>query len=245
MNAKQTNRLASYTATEALLKANPDIANVPELPGKVAAFSEKIAEINRLAKTQTQPVQARTTERDQMLEEMTDATLELAGYVRSAARTLKRPQLAQSVQVGAASFRRARRSHRMWFAQRVHDAAAGVLENLAPFGVTAEKLAAFQARIQVAGARVNMPRETVAEKRGATEQLQRPFADLDAFVRDELDPLVFPMRKTDPEWFSTYRAALAIVDRRGPRRRAEAEASAVADAANAAPAGEPGTKAAA
>lgn len=245
MNAIQTNRLASYTATEALLKANPAIAKVSELPGTLAVFSEKIAEINRLAKTQTQPVQARTTERDRMLEEMTDMTLELAGYVRSVARALNRPQLAQSVQVGAPSFRRARRSHRMWFAQRVHDAAAGVLDKLAPFGVTAEWLAAFLGRIQLAGARVNMPRETVAEKRGATEQLRRAFADIEGFVRDELEPLVFPMRKTHPEWYSTYRAALAIVDRRGRRRKAEPEPGAPASEIPREGSTEPGTQLAA
>ena len=218
MNNKQTNKLASFTATEAVLQATPEIASVPGLPELLAVFSAKVGEINRLAKTQTQPIQPRTAERDGILDAMTDMTLQIAGYVRSVARETGTPQLAQDVRVGVASFRRARRSHRVWFAQRVLDAARGVLPQLGAYGVTAETLVTLEARIQAATQRVNLPRETVGAKRAATRRMAELFVEVEALLDDGIDALVYPLRLRHPEFHATYEAARLVVNRPGGRK---------------------------
>lgn len=212
MNAKQTNRLASYTATESLLKAAPEVVGVAGFPAMLATLSAKTGEINRLAKDQTQPLQVRTTERDLILEAMTELTLEVAGFVRAVAREAALPQLALSVQVGLGSFRRARHSHRMWFAQRVLDAAQTVLPQLGAYGVTAATLADLQARILEATQRVNLPRETVAAKRAATLRLVVLLDEVETLLDDGIDPMVFPLRKIHPEFYATYEATRLVVD---------------------------------
>ncbi len=68
MNTKQSNKMASYGAVEALLRATPEIADVAGLPDKLAVLSAKVGEINSLAKTQTQPLRAGMTERDLVLD---------------------------------------------------------------------------------------------------------------------------------------------------------------------------------
>lgn len=235
MNKYQTNKLASYTATERLLKATPEIDDVPGLPAKVARLSAKVGEINSLAKTQTQPIQVRTTERDLMLGAMTEMTLEIAGFVRTVARELQRPPLAQAVQVGVGSFRRARLSHRVWFAQRVLDAAQTVLPQLGTYGVTAETVATLQGLIQSATENVNLPRETVGVKKAATQQLVSLFADVDALLEEEIDPLVFPLRKTLPGFFSAFESARSVFDVPGTRQAEEEPEDGSASAGSNAP----------
>lgn len=217
MNKTQSNKLASYLAAEAVLKANPEIASVSGLPAKVAMLSEKIAEINALAGTQTQPIEASTARRDQIFEAMAEMTLEIAGAVANVARDHAMHDLLQVVRVGRTAFRHLRRSHRIWIAQRVHDAALSVLDRLGVYGVTAESLASFLARITAAAEGVHMPRTTVVAKKAATEHLVSLFQATDALLRDEIDRLVIRLRKVQPEFYAGYRSARRIVDVRGRR----------------------------
>lgn len=236
MNKVQSNKLASYTATEAVLKSNPEIASVTGLPAKVAVLSERIAEINALAGTQTQPLEASTARRDQIFEAMAETTLEVAGAVANVARDHTMPDLLQVVRVGRTAFRHLRRSHRIWIAQRVHDAALSVLDRLGVYGVTAETLATFLARITTASEGVHMPRTTVAAKKAATERLVSLFQATDTLLSEEIDRLVIRLRKVQPEFYAAYRTARRIVDVRG-RRAGTAEAGAPSGASTPAPSG--------
>lgn len=224
MNTYQHNKLDAYNAVEALLTSTPEIANVPGLPAKVAVLSSKTGEINSLAQTQTQPLQASTTKRDKLLKEMTEMTLDIAGYIKTVAREQNLPELAELVVIGA-GYQRMRRAHRVIIAQRVADAAQTVLSHLGSYGVTADTLASLRAKIQIAGSGLTIPRSTTVVKKAATTKLAALFAEVDILLREQIDPLIFPLRKTEIEFYARYSAARSIVDRRGPRRGTREEAS--------------------
>jgi len=218
MNTKQSNKLASYGAIEALLQATPEISSVTGLPEKVLMLRAKVAEINSLATTQTQPFRASALARDQRLDQMADQALEIAGLITTLARDIKAPQLAEAVEVGRGSFRRARRSHRQWFAQRVLDTAQSVLPQIAAYGVTAETLDALKARIDAAVAGMHAARGAAVDKVAATRRLVELFREVDELLDDKIDRLVFRLRKNLPDFNARYEAAREIVDRRGSRR---------------------------
>lgn len=222
MNTRQTNKLASYTAVERLLASTPEIAEVPGLPDKWAMLRDHVAEINRLACTQTQPIRASMAHRDQVLEELCDEALELAGLITSLARDLDKPHLAESVEVGRRAFRRVRPSHRLWFAQRVLDTARSTLSQLGPYGITAETLMAFEAQLAAAAKGLTLTRSTSNAKRTATEELTRFFRKTDRLLSDQIDRLVFRLRKRHPEFLHHYTTARRIVHLRG-RRAAQVE----------------------
>lgn len=216
MNSKQSNKLASYAAVEAALQANPEIESVPGLPAKLAMLSARMGEIKSLANTQTQPIQAGTARRDQLLEEMTGTTLEIAGFITSIAREQNLPDLLRTVDVGP-GFRRARRAHRLVLAQRVFEAAQTVLPHFGSYGVGAETLAAFQAQIVAADKGLTIPRSTIVAKKGATVKLAGLFDEVDVLLKDHIDRLVFPLRKARVEFYASYLAARSVVDRPGGR----------------------------
>jgi len=224
MKTEQKNKLVSYTAAEAVLRANPEVANVPGLPAKLAAFSNRIAEIHDLALVQGQPLAVSLAKRDALFASMARLTTKVAGAVMNVARDRRLDELAAAVQFRRSALRHARPPERLWLARRVLGAAHGVPEALAVYGVTADTLADFQARIDAAADGVHMVRTTVTARRAATERLRIMIRETDLMLREELDPLVEQMREEQPQFHADYRAAREVVDVRGSRAPAGAPA---------------------
>ena len=87
--------------------------------------------------------------------------------------------------------------------------------------VTGDTLAEFQARIDAASDGVHMARTTVTARRAATERLRVLLREMDAMLREELDPLVEQLAENQPQFHADYRAAREVVDVPGSRPPAE------------------------
>ena len=60
-----------------------------------------------------------------------------------------------------------------------------------------------------------MPRTTVAARKVATAQLAEAFADMDAFLKGQLDPVMIGVGQKDPTLYAQYQAARIVIDRPG------------------------------
>ena len=216
MKASYHNKLDAYDSSLRVLRE-------PESPlrrsaianEKIAAVDGMIASIKTLASRQAEPVRGSLQNRDQILEDMQAAALQLGNLVLSFAASKKNSELAAQVRLRPSSFA-GRKANSVQLAQRVHAAAASVAaEELAPYGVTPELLAQLQAHITAADAALSGPRTVAARKQGATKQLPALFKTLDATFEDEIDPLVRAHEKQHPEFCARYKAARIIIDRRG------------------------------
>lgn len=204
-----------YRAVKALLQVATETSGIAALPARLTAFVNQIATIDELDRAQNIPTHGKVGDRDARLQELIDQTLELAGYAVSYARQHGLRDLEETVTVSSADFRRLRLTRRPGLAQQVYDAIAPIVAQLAPYGVTAETLAAHQAAIDLAKAAVTEPRATVTAKRTATETMAKAFAEADDMLESHIDPLVFPLRKTHPEFYAEYRARREVVARSG------------------------------
>lgn len=204
-----------YRAVKALLQVATETSGIAALPARLTAFVTAIATIDELDRAQNMPIRGKVEDRDARLEELIDQTLELAGFAVSYAREHGLHDLEEKVTVSPADFRNLRLTRRPGLAQQVHDALVPIVAQLAPYGVTAETLAAHQAAIDVATTAVTEPRATVTAKRTATETMAKAFAEADALLETHIDPLLFPLRKTQPEFYAEYRARREVVARSG------------------------------
>lgn len=204
-----------YRAVQALLQVATETSGVAALPARLAAFVTAIAMIDELDRAQNLPIRGKVDDRDARIQELIEQTLELAGFAVSYAREHGLRDLEEKVNVSAADFRRLRITRRPGLAQQVHDAIVPIVAQLAPYGVTAETLAAHQAAIGVARAAVSEPRATVTTKRSATEAMVKAFAEADDLLETHIDPLLFPLRKTHAEFYAEYRARRQVVARSG------------------------------
>lgn len=219
MNKKQSNKLATYLAVQAVFAANADVAGLPGFPGKLEELGAKVGEIEDLAKSQAQPTQGQTAQREDLFEAMIETTLDVAGVVLAVANRQSLPVLARAVSISRTVFERSRRPHCVWLAERVLEAAQSVASQLVNYGVTETVLQRLQDRIQAAREAVTQPRATIAAKRAASVALGHAYRQADALLRGQIDPLVYALRTSHREFYAAYRSARRVVDVRGTRRR--------------------------
>lgn len=219
MNTRQNNKLASFIATQAVLEAHPEIATMPGLPGKVAEFSAKVAELNRLGETQEQGIDGKMARRDQILEQMAALTLRVAGVVLTVANEQKRTEIAAAVRLAPGDFGRLRRTRRPWLARQVLQAARTIQSQLEVYGVTAEVVDSLETRIEAALSALAEPRTTIADKRSATRRIPVVIGEIDLLLEETLDGLLLPTQITHPAFYEAYRVTRQVLDLRGPRRR--------------------------
>jgi len=101
---------------------------------------------------------------------------------------------------------------RMQLMQQVHDAAKDVLAQLTDYGVTAAILTDLQTKIDAANALLPVRRATVITRRVATAKLAGAFRKMHTLIAKELDPLVEPLRLTDPDNYALYQAARLTIN---------------------------------
>jgi hypothetical protein len=204
-----------YAAVVTALQAAPESLGVAALPARRQRLEDIIARIYHLAQIQKQTTRGKTARRDELSESMIDLVLDVASAVAAYAAEHRLTELAKTVEVSGTTFRRMRLPHRPVLAQQIHDQAESLLAELAAYNVTAEMLADLQARIGLLKAWLDQPRSMIRAKSAATAQLATAFREAHALLEGQIDRLVFPLRKTHPEFYADYQQARAIWSPRG------------------------------
>jgi len=217
MNKKQHNKRVSYHATLAALEAMPGVDSIAGLPAELAAFRAKMGEMISLAQMQEEALAGKRLRRDELLDEMVDAAVDIAALVSAYADKHKLVELASLVRVEPGDFARTRRSARTVLAKSILDAAHAVLPELAPYGVTAEMLEDLDLRITAALEGLHQPRTGIVERKTATGRLAALFDEIDALLDNQIDRLVYRVRKSFPSAYASYRSAREIIDHTGRR----------------------------
>ncbi|MBI5382970.1 MAG: hypothetical protein HZA31_13815 [Opitutae bacterium] len=233
MLSSQDNKLSMYRAVLALFNNNPTMVSaLPALGVKVASFQRVVGKISPLATSQAQPTCGAVIDKNKALTEMADAALLIAGAALSYATENKLGELAAKVRVKPSDFSYGRQQDRVTLAQQIHDAANSVASLLVDYNIKSEDIDALQTKIGLAVSALSGPRGVATVKRAATAQLSAVFKEADAFLTDELDPLLVPFKKSQPEFYAQYQAARVIVDRPGGHGTGETpESGAAAPAA--------------
>ena len=210
----------------AALKDTDRTSGVAGLPARVTALAAQAEEINALGETQTRPIQGPTAGRDALLQAMQDHALDVASAVALHATDAKLPELLRTVKISPGDFDGARVLHRPWFATRIANAAASVLPHLAP-RVTEESLAELRTQIRDAEAAVAQPRRAIEARRLATRRIKAALEEAETTLA-QIDRLIFPLRKTEPEFYAEYQSARRLLELPVPDTTPEEPAPGVA-----------------
>jgi hypothetical protein len=162
--------------------------------------------------------------------DMIGRALDLANVAAAHANENNRTELAKLLDINPTAFERRRIPHRPILAQQIHDAVQPVLAELAPLGVTVERLADLQAQIDLVKTWLDQPRSIIREKAAATARLAELFRETDRLIAGQIDKLVFPLRTTHPGFHAAYQLARKIPDT-SVRRGGEVETTLAATSA--------------
>ncbi len=232
MTTSQNNKLEMYQAVQAALQASSPVGTpLPALVVKIDELANKVAAIVAEASTQAQPVQGLLEEREDALTQASETAIAIAGLALSYAHARGLPDFAANVRLTSSRFKGLRRSRRMGLAQQALDAIRPHLAPLADYGVTEAMLTDLQTKIDAASAAITAGRTATVGRKVATDRLALAYSEVDAFLADELDPLVAGLRPTAPEFCARYQQARTVVDRPAGRRALPPAAPAIPTAA--------------
>ncbi len=233
MTDRQTSFLNMFRNSASLLMNTTETADVPGLPRQVAHLSANLAELNALGEAQNRVTRGKTARRDKLLDTMKESAVDLATAIAAYASDARLVDLAATVNVRDRDFDKARIPHRPWIATRIADTAESVLDKLGPYKVTIESVTALRTTVAEVHAALAEPRTTIAEKSQATTRIAEVL-DNTLEVLEQIDRLVHPLRKTNPEFYALYLTTRTVVGR--PSGDSSPEAATAPAAATAAPA---------
>ncbi len=200
-----------YLAVLVELQAISEALGQAAITALLGALSTKLNALFARIESQTQVTAGKTARRDEVVDDMIDATLEVAGLLRAHAHAQGLTVLAATADITLTSFRRMRMVERPTLGQRIHDAALPLAVALTPLGATADMLPDLLAKIMAARAIINEPRTTIVEKSVATVQVAQLCTEIDELLEHQVDGVMFPLRKTHSELYDRYSAARAVV----------------------------------
>lgn len=218
-----------FRTTCETVRVSPATSGNPVVMERLDAFEAKLEHIDQLDAKQAQSVGRGLSERNGAFGAMVQDALLLSGLGLSFAKANALESLARDLRFVPSDFSHVRFDRRLHMCRQVATTLRDDLAQLAGSGITPAMLDAFDAKIAAATALVDKPRSTIVSKRAATEQLRSAFREADDMLTTWLDPLIMPLKVTDPEFYARYRAAREIVDRPASHSGAP-EAQAMRDA---------------
>jgi hypothetical protein len=210
MNTKQLNKLTMYLAVEGICDASTTVWQ-PLAPFASAYTDLKthVTNIQTFAQTQTQNNTGISQDKQAARTAMCAAALPISKAVHAYAVKNGNNTLAKSVDFSMSDLMGGRDVQSRDNCQNIYTIANANLANLATYGVTAAKLTALTNAIAAYNLLISKPRDTRAQGKTVTSNLQAEFdaADVALHIMDDLTSQI-----ANATFVSNYKNARIIVD---------------------------------
>jgi len=227
MNYKNQNKYHAYLAIQSVCDRNATIwERLPAFVSTYSAFLTRFQTIKNLGQTQTQITTGIAADKKRLRREMCEDALEIAAATRAWAVAAKNHDLAARANYSRTTLLTGRDTASADRCQAIHSLALENVGSLGQHGITAEKLAAFQAGIDAYSFMIQKPRAARAQNKTITAQLKLEFRAADLLLREGLDRLILQFRADAPIFFSDYQNARAVVNDSATRESRKAPAPA-------------------
>lgn len=212
MTTKQLNKLTTALALEGICDPNTVIiATIPAFASSYADLQSHVTNIQALWQAQAQNTSGIAEDKRQARRAMCQVALTTAGAIHAYAVKTRNNTLANEVDFNLSDLMTGRDSESARKCQEIYDTANANLTALADYGLTAAKLTLLQAAIAAYNLLITKPRETRAQHKTTTGNMQAEFDLLDQalVILDDLIPQFAP---DNQKFVDDYRNARTIVD---------------------------------
>lgn len=178
----------------------------------VSRFNEELDELIRLSSLQSTTSKGVSIVKDELLAQVTEATLDLARILRAYAKNNKDAELSYIAGISKTDITRAKKLEKIQIISRIVDKVIENAEALIPYGVdssTIEQTLAAKERLEQA---IHEPRTTIIKRASFTIAVVEKQVFISGILKDNIDAFVFAMRKSNPEFFNKYTAARKVID---------------------------------
>lgn len=212
MTNKQLNKLTTALAVEGICDANTTIlSTVPAFASAYADTQSHVTNIQTLWQAQAQNTSGIGEDKRQARLAMCNIALVIAGAVHAYATKTKNNELLNRMNFSLSDLMAGRDVQSAERCQNVYDTANTNLTALADYGVTADKLTLLKAAIAAYNLLITKPRETRAQHKTTTGNIQTEF-DLLGEALGIMDDLIPQFSPASQKFVDDYNNARTIVD---------------------------------
>ena len=213
MKSKQENKYSMFLSTEQVCNDNNSVwAGLPAFVTAFAAFQACIADINTTRLAQEADLKGIAQDKQIKEDEMIRQALAIAKPIIAFANVTGNSQLKQEVDYSESELRKSRDTILENKCQIIHDRANTNIGSLAPYGVTAGMVTAYQTAINDYHSLIAGPRSAIAMRKTQTTQLDEKLNAGTLILTGQLDQLVVLFKVSNPTFVSDYTNARIIVD---------------------------------
>lgn len=214
MTQDQENTTSMFETTLAYLETNnPLWSGKAAIVDAVTEANNGVTAIRGAAAQQESPMSGIVDEKEQSRTDLEGRTLEIADQVAALAAKNADFGLAAQVHVTRSSLDQAQDDNLVQTAERVRDAANTNVAALGPYGVTAAEVKALATAITKFAGMKTAPRTAKAARSGATGSVASLISTTRSLFRNQIDKMMTPFRKSNPDFYTGYFAARVIVNR--------------------------------
>lgn len=212
MNKYQTAKHDSLQLIVKESRNNPEsVAKVPKFGIVVNRIEEICNEIEPHQIEQEKNLTGITVDKDIIVENLTDSTIEISGAVYSFAHDMNDNALMARVNYKSTRLESMTQSKLVAVAGVVLEEALKIRPtDLANEGISAKELTAYKELIGRFSEVKSSKKEAVIDRSGTTEKLSILFKEASSLLKGKLDRLAVQFKRKDPEFYLKYKAARAV-----------------------------------
>lgn len=213
MNKKQGAKLNMYGSTLNHNRKNKNVTEpMPALQNAYGALGAVEAAISSSVTQQEASKKGHTTNKGNNKNNLSEFGNQVAGAIFAWAVLNNMPVIMEQVRTTASELSKQRdeklgKSCMLYYQIAMENASA-----LTDFGLTKEVLTAFKQAIDSYEAVVPEPRNAVAEKKRYMDNLKELFKKGDYILKYQIDKLVLPLKKSNPDYYKEYKTNRSIVN---------------------------------
>lgn len=211
MNKAQLRKYHAAIVTVELLKKTTATSGILAMPRTLTQLQTNLAVLDEEGTTQMSLAKNRTIRRDRIMAEMADLALEIAHVVAAHADEHQLVEILPVVSIPPGRFSRLRMIDRLWLAQKILKAAEETLP-------TYPMLPALREKVNEADDAITEPRQKIITRHLATRRVRELTLENERLLR-RIDMMLYPLRRTAPEFHAIYTAARGRKPVGRPKRR--------------------------
>jgi hypothetical protein len=211
MDNQQRNRYLMYRTLSEFFSQNAEsIARTPAVISAVADFNAVLVRLEQAMDRQETSAIGKTTKKAEAIERVVAAILPIRAALYDLARKTGRTETKTLANMSEWDLRKRRQTELLEHAVRVHRETTALIEELAPYGIDAETLAALDASIEALRTSINEKQVGVVDRVSARMEIANLIAEADDILFEQLDRLIDLFRVTNPAFFEKYWIARSI-----------------------------------
>ncbi len=192
-------------------KAPEAVAKIPLFSKRIIRVREIVAEIKTLTPQQEEITTGITTEKNALLEDITEQVLDIAGAVHAHAEDKNDMELQEKVNYSRTMVHREDQSGIIIIADIVLAQAKKIAAaDLEECGIEATEVQECSDKLAQLKATLNDKRITTIDQSSITKKMRELFAELGDIKRQSLDKLIRQFERKDPAFYFKFKAASAI-----------------------------------